>query len=131
MWDLQLDKIMSKAYSRLYIIRTCIYYGFSRKELDLLFHNLILPILVFGVGVWGCASFSYKYGYLIHQLSIVDILNNKDRVLWEKITADPNHALQLLLPPSRQLELRDRELPRVRAERFKRVFVNRCLFNFI
>jgi hypothetical protein len=41
----------------------------------------------------------------------------------------------VLLPPSRQLELRNRgheyELPRVRTERFKRVFVNRCLFNFI
>ena len=64
----------------------------------------------------------YKYGYLIHELSIVDILNNKDGVLWEKITADPNHALQASLPPTRQLELRDRgheyELPRVRTERF-------------
>ena len=65
----------------------------------------------------------------------MDILYNKDRVLWEKITSDPNHALQALLPPSRQLELRDRgheyELPRVRKERFKRVFVNKCLFRFI
>ena len=26
----------------------------------------------------------------------------------EKITTDPNHALQVLLPPSRQLELRNR-----------------------
>ena len=78
---------------------------------------------------------AYKYGYLMYQVSIVDILNNKDRDLWEKITTDPNHALQVLLPPSRQLELRNRgheyELPRVRTERFKRVFVNRCLFNFI
>ncbi|CAB4025295.1 Retrovirus-related Pol poly from transposon 297 [Paramuricea clavata] len=53
-------------------------------------------------------------------VSIV-ILNNKDRDLWEKITTDPNHALQVLLPPSRQLELRNRgheyELPRVRTER--------------
>ena len=71
----------------------------------------------------------------MYQVSIVDILNNKDRDLWEKITTDPNHALQVLLPPSRQLELRNRgheyELSRVRTERFKRVFVNRCLFNFI
>ena len=51
MWDLQLDEIISKAYSRLYIIRTCKYYGFSRKEFDLLFHNFILPILVFGIEV--------------------------------------------------------------------------------
>ena len=86
------------------------------KELDLLFHSLILSILVFGIEVWGCASYSkylsqvdkllkraYKYGYLMYQVSIVDILNNKDRDLWEKITTDPNHALQVLLPPSRQL----------------------------
>ena len=78
MWDLQFDELMSKACSRLYIIRTCKYYGFSRKELDLLFHSLILSILVFGIEVWACASYSkylsqvdkflkrsYKYGYLI------------------------------------------------------------------
>ena len=152
---MHLDELMSKAFSRMYIIRICKYYGFSRKELDLLFHSLILFILIFGIEVWGCASISvkylkytkylsqvdkllkraYKYGSLMYQVSIVDILNNKDRDLWEKITKDPNHALQVLLPPSRQLELRNRgheyELPRVRTERFKRVFVNRCLFNFI
>jgi hypothetical protein len=64
----------------------------------------------------------------MYQVTIVDILNNKDRDLWEKITMDPNHALLVLLPPSHQLELRNRgqeyELPRVRTERFKRVFVN-------
>ena len=60
------------------------------------FHNRILPILVFGIEVWGCASYSkylsqvdkflkrsYKYGYLIHQLSIVDIFNNKE-FYWRK-----------------------------------------------
>ena len=56
MWELQLDEILSKACSRMYIIPTCKYYGFSGKELDLLFHNLILAILVFGIEVWGCAS---------------------------------------------------------------------------
>ena len=75
------------------------------------------------------------YGYLAQELSIVDMLNNKDRVLWKKITTDLSHALKTLLPPRRQLELRDRrhryELPRVRTQRFKRVFVNRCLFNFV
>ena len=54
MWDLQMNELMSRACSRLYIIRTCKYYGFSSKELDL----LILSILVFGIGVWGCASYS-------------------------------------------------------------------------
>jgi hypothetical protein len=82
MWDMHLDELMSKACSRMYIIRICKYYGFSRKELDLLFHSLILSILVFGIEVWGCASYSkylsqvdkllkreYKYGYLMYQVS--------------------------------------------------------------
>ncbi len=129
MWDMRVDELMSKACSRMYVIRICKYYGFSVKELDLLFHSLILSILVFGIEVWGCASYSkylsqvdkllkraYNISYLIYdilciryvQVSIVDKLNNKDRDLWEKITTDPNHALQVLLPPSRQLELRNR-----------------------
>ena len=114
MWDLQMNELMSRACSRLYIIRTCKYYGFSSKELDLLFHSLILSILVFGIEVWGCASYSkylsqidkflkrsYKYGYLARELSIVDMLNNKDRVLWKKIITDSSHALKTLLPPRR------------------------------
>jgi hypothetical protein len=47
----------------------------------------------------------------MYQVSIVDnyIKTIKTvRDLWEKITTDPNHALQALLPPSRQLELRNR-----------------------
>ena len=40
MWDMHLDELMSKAGSRMYIIRICKYYGFSRKELDLLYHVL-------------------------------------------------------------------------------------------
>ena len=41
MWDLQMNELMSRVCSRLYIIRTCKYNGFSSKELDLLFHSLI------------------------------------------------------------------------------------------
>ena len=51
---------MSKACSRRCIIQACKYYGFSGKEFVLLFLSLILPILVFGIEVWGCASYS-KY----------------------------------------------------------------------
>ena len=41
MWDLQMNELMSRACSRVYIIRTCKYYGFSSKELDLLFHIVL------------------------------------------------------------------------------------------
>ena len=55
----------------------------------------------------------------------------------EKILDDENNALSLreLLPNKLNRTLRQRghdfELPLVRTERFKKSFVNRCLFNFI
>lgn len=60
------------------------------------------------------------------------IIKVKDDKLFEKITS-PSHPLHDLLPPVKTRQLRDRGhnyiLPRVNTERFKRVFVNRCLFN--
>ena len=71
-----------------------------------------------------------KYGYYIQKLHIV-IINTKDKKLCDKIIANPSHALHTLLPPKRNLQLRDRghdyELPNIRTERFKQVFLNRCL----
>ena len=44
----------------------------------------------------------------------------------------PSHALCDLLPPKRERQLRKRRhnflLPKVGTERFKRSFINRCLF---
>ena len=147
-WDNHFNEIMGKAGGRMYILRVCKYYGFSKKDLDLLFHSLIVSALVFGIEVWGCASYNkylsqidklfkraFKYGYSIQKLHILDIMNTKDKKLWNKIIANPSHALHTLLPPKRKLQLRDRghdyELPNIRTERFKRVFLNRCLFKLV
>ena len=108
-WDNHFNEIISKAGSSMYILRVCKYYGFSKKDLDLLFHSLIVSALVFGIEVWGCASYSkyliqidklfpraFKYGYSIQKLHIVDIINTKDKKLWDKILANPSHALHTL-----------------------------------
>ena len=132
----------------MYILRVCKYYGFSKKDLDLLFHSLIVSALVFGIEVWGCASYNkylsqidklfkraFKYGYSIPKLHLLDIINTKDKKLWDKIIANLSYALYTLLSPKRKLQLRDRghdyELPNIRTERFKRVFLNRCLFKLV
>ena len=53
--------------------------------------------------------------------------------LFEKICNNPDHPLYELLPPIRQRPLIEREhdfiLPKVKTERFRRSFLNRCLFN--
>ena len=69
-----------------------------------------------------------RYGYTSKYTPITDVITIKDRLLWDKITADSSHPLHELLPPQRSRH--PYILPRVRTERHKRCFVNRCLFNF-
>ena len=65
--DTQIDYLLSKASSRLYIIRICKYYGYSIENLDLLFQSLILSIFTYATEVWGCAFYS-KYFSRIDKL---------------------------------------------------------------
>ena len=108
----------------------------------------LMSLFTYAIEVWACAHYgkylsqidrfckrALRYGYTSKYTPITDVITIKDRLLWDKITADSTHPLHELLPPQRSRSLRKRGhpyiLPRVRTERRKRCFVNRCLFNFI
>ena len=97
--------------------------------------------------VWGCANYhkylsctgrlfkrAFKLGYCKELFLIDDVIALKDKKLWDKITDSCSKtALDELLPLERTMvTLRKRRhnyiFPPVRTERFKRAFVNRCLF---
>ena len=59
-WDTQFENMLSKASSRLYILRVCKYYGYSLQELTLLFDSLIMSLFTYAIEVWACAYYS-KY----------------------------------------------------------------------
>ncbi|CAH3175057.1 unnamed protein product [Porites evermanni] len=63
------------------------------------------------------------------------ILRSRESDLFNRITSDTGHVLYDLLPSKRNRVLRERGHefipPSVKTERFKRAFVNRCLFKFI
>ena len=147
-WDLHIDSLLSRAASRLYVLRVCKYYGYTKDQIIKLFDSLIMSLFLYGLEVWGAAfqgkyidridSFirrAYRFGYTNKIFLISDVIRNKDRDLFNRITSDSGHALFDLLPPKHNRALRDRghdfTLPRVKTERFKRAFVNICLFRFI
>ena len=68
-WDLHLDNILSKAGSRLYILRVCKFYGLPLDHLYLLFTSLILPIFTYAVQVWGCAYY-HKHLSRMHRQAV-------------------------------------------------------------
>ena len=142
-WDSHIDHVLSKASSRLNILRVCRFYGYPKEQLDLLFQSLIISVFTYAIEVWGCCYYdkylklfarAFKSGYCLKKYSICDILTTRDSKLWIKITSNPT-ALDDLLPPRRTSHLRSRGhdyiLPRVRTSRFKSTFLNRCLFSIV
>ena len=80
---------------------------------------------------------SFKLGYCNALFSIENIIALKDKKLRDKITdINSTTALDDLLPPERTMvTFRKRRhkyiIPFVRNKRFKRIFVNRCLFYIV
>ena len=147
-WDTQFEYMLGKANSRLYIWRVCKYFGYSLLELTVLFHSLIMSLFLYALEVWACAHqdkyiaqidkvcrHALRYGYTSKYTPMTSYIVLRDGQLWNNIITDAAHPLYDLLPPQRSLFLRSRGhdfiLPRVRTERFKRCFINRCLFNFV
>ena len=146
-WDRHFEEMLSKASERMYTLRVCKYYGFTAKQLDLLFHSLIMSLFTYAIELWGGASYTkyisqinkflsraFRNGYVTNKLNFKDVILDRDKKLWMKILNNENNALRELLPNKLNRTLRPRahdyELPLVRTERFKNTFVNRCLFNF-
>ena len=53
-WDKQIIGLLSKAGRRIHILQVCKKYGYS---LDL-FHGLIIPLPIYGISLWGTASYN-------------------------------------------------------------------------
>ena len=77
---------------------------------------------------------AFRYRYTDTKYNISSIIEQKSKVLFSKISNDKEHVLYKLLPEERENILRRREhniiLLQVYTERFKRSYVNRCLFNY-
>ena len=65
--------------------------------------------------------------HLTHHLLVYALVT-----IWNNIKNNPGHPLAHLLPPQRTRILRPRShnfvLPKIKTERFKKVFLNRCLY---
>ena len=107
-----------------------------------------MSLFKYAISVWGCACYSkylsridklqnraIRFGYLRNITPVKELIEASDTRLWENITSSPKHPLFHLLPLKRTRILRERGHdfipPRVKTERFKKVFLNRCIFNYI
>ena len=54
-WDTHFDHMLSKASSRLNILRVRKYYRYYKEELTILFDSLIMSLFTYANEVWACA----------------------------------------------------------------------------
>ena len=63
-----------------------------------------------------------------------ELIEERDRILFNRILGKPGHIICELMPEKRRRILRERDhpfiLPKVRAEQFKRSFINKFLFDY-
>ncbi len=61
-WELQVDTLLSKAACRMYILRICRSYSYTKENLNLLFETVILSL--------------FQYGDLLYRINIYNELIN-------------------------------------------------------
>ena len=150
-WDKHFDHLMERAVKRMHILRVCKRNGYSVSDLDYLFNCLIMSLFTYCIRVWGVAAYTkylsqidrlsrraFRFGYIQHESSIQQANKDRDVRLWKSIMGASSHPLKVLLPPPPPPPLKNRalrgrshpyQIPRVNTERFKKCFVNRCLFD--
>ena len=119
-WDMQVDNLLSKAASRMYILRVCRLYGYTKENLNILFESLILSLSYYGTEVWGSAiqnkylqridkffRRAYKFGYTLKEYKISHLVEERDKSLFAKIVNDSDHILYDLLPEKKSRFLRE------------------------
>jgi hypothetical protein len=106
-----------------------------------------MSLFTYGIELWGGTyskyinqidkfiNRAYWNDYISEKVDFREIITDRDRKLWKIIINNEHNSLQELLPNKINRPLRERghkfELPLVRTERYKRSFINRCLYKFV
>ena len=82
--------MLSKASSRIYILRVCKSYGYSKDQLNNLLNSPGMSVFLHGIEVWGAAyqrkyldridrflKRAHSFGFVTKNITILDL--NKDR----------------------------------------------------
>ena len=85
-WGIHIDNMLSKASSRMYILRVCKSYGYSKVQLNNLFNLLVISVFLYGIKVWGAAyqqkyldridrflKRAHRFGFFTKNITILDL----------------------------------------------------------
>jgi hypothetical protein len=103
----------------MYILRVCSRYGYRKEHLSYLFDSIILSLFLYGIKIWGSAlqkkylegidmffkrAYRYGYGYLLKEYKMSELIETRDRILFNRILDNPEHILfELLLKKDKKI----------------------------
>ena len=144
-YSLHIKAKLLKANRCLYVIRSLRKEGASQEEVDKLFNSLVLPVLNYGLSVYGASDSDltvvqafldrcFKRHYVSYYINIRELLEVNDKKLYNKCISDIEHPLNKILPEKKttnyRLRKQNRIYPKINTNRFKNTFVNRLIFKY-
>ena len=106
---------LCEANNYLFIIKGLRRGGWRQDEIDLLFKEIVLAKITYGLPVYSC----FKRRHISKLLDIRQLLEESDRKLFQKISTDSCHPLHSILPRVKESSIRLRcnssLLPKVKS----------------
>ena len=135
-FSIHVENKLTTANKCLYILRTLRKEGYCQAALDKLFSTLVLPLLMYGISVYGssppelttiqCLDRCHKRRYTSFPVSIINCLQKSDKGIFKKLSEWERHPLHHSLPRINPATFKLRKvrptLPICNTERFKIIF---------
>jgi hypothetical protein len=86
-------------------------YGYRKEYLSYLFDSIIISLFLYRIEIWGSAlqnkyleridkffKRAYRYEYVLKEYKMSELIETRDRILFNRILDNPEHILYELLP---------------------------------
>ena len=84
----------------------CRRYGYQKEHFSYLFDSIILSLFLYGIEIWGLVlqnkyldridkffKGAHRYGYVLKEYKMSELIEMRDRTLFNKILDSPDHVL--------------------------------------
>src|SRR5208282_4121672 len=104
----QVNSITLAANQRLYLLKTLKLNGMNSKQLDCIFHAVVMSKIIYAIEAWaGIIDKMFKkakrWGLTTQLFNFKDVKDERCNYLFKKVCKNPNHCLFHLLPPLRPM----------------------------
>ena len=142
----QVNSITLAANQRLYLLKTLKLNGMNSKQLDCIFHAVVMSKIIYAIEAWGgfvamemagiidkMFKKAKRWGLTTQLFNFKDVKDERCNYLFKKVCKNPDHCLFHLLPPLRPMIARlrprkhDHQIPSYSTALHRKSFLTHSL----